>query len=229
MKKAVFNWSGGKDSALALQHILSENQYEVIALITTMDENTGKSFLHGIPKFILEKQAESIGIPLYTIEYALEKRNYEEKYLEAINQFKSMDVTAFIFGDIHLSNVRTYRESKLNPLGIEVVEPLWNQSSEQVISNFLKSGIQSTIVVTQSDKLERHYIGKLITQQLIDSFPAGIDPCGENGEYHSLSFAGGPFKYPIEFNLESIQEIAYDVNLANGETTQTYFWVATIS
>ena len=201
MKKAVFNWSGGKDSALALQKVLEEKEFEVIALLTTMNEETSKSSMHAIPLEILERQAESIGIPLFTVASSTELKNYEEKMSEAVQHFKQLGVKHFIFGDIFLSDVKAYRESKLHPLGIEVVEPLWEKTSQEVIDDFLRSGIKSKIIVTQADLLDESYIGKDLDEDLVKSFAKNIDVCGENGEYHTLSYAGGLFRKKVEFSI----------------------------
>jgi uncharacterized protein (TIGR00290 family) len=223
-KKAVFNWSGGKDSALALHLVLQDRSTTVVSLITTLDKETGKSFLHGIPVHKLQEQAKSIGIPLYVIEFSTQDRNYEKQYLSAVEHFKALGVTQFIFGDIHLSQVKTYREKHLNPLGIEVVEPLWDKSSAEVIQQFFESGIQAKIVVTQADKLNETYIGQVLNPSLVESFPIGIDPCGEFGEYHTFAFAGGPFKQSIHYPTERRIKSSYQVNLDNGETTFTDYW-----
>lgn len=139
MKKAVFNWSGGKDSALALQKVLEEKEFKVIALLTTMNEETAKSSMHSIPLEILKRQAESIGIPLYTVASSTALKNYDQKMSDAVHHFKELGVRHFIFGDIFLSDVKAYRESKLHPLGIEVVEPLWVKTSQEVIDDFISS------------------------------------------------------------------------------------------
>ena len=201
MKKAVFNWSGGKDSALALQKVLEEKEFEVIALLTTMNEETSKSSMHSIPLTILERQAESIGISLHPVVSSTALKNYEETMSEAVYHFKELGVKHFIFGDIFLSDVKAYRESKLHPLGIEVVEPLWEKTSQEVIDDFLRSGIKSKIIVTQADLLDETFIGKDLDADLINSFPKNIDVCGENGEYHTLSYAGGLFQKEVEFSI----------------------------
>ncbi len=227
-KKAVFNWSGGKDSALALYKILQQNEFEVIALLTTINEETGTSSVHSIPIEILQKQAESIGIPLYTVLFTKDLNNYDDKMRIAVNYFKEQNVTHFIFGDIFLADIKAYRESKLNPLGIEVVEPLWNKSPKQVMEEFLNSGIKSKIIVTQADKLGREFIGKDLDRSTINLFPNDIDVCGENGEYHSLSYAGGPFKNIVDFLiLKTVKEV-YNIKLENGEIKTYEYWQAEI-
>lgn len=227
-KKAIFNWSGGKDSALALQKTLEENEFEVVSLLTTINEENLKSSIHAVPLEILSRQAESIGIPLYTVLFAEDLKNYDEKMRRTIEHFKKQGVTHFIFGDIFLNDVKAYRERKLNPLGIEVVEPLWNRTSREVINDFLKSGIKSKIIVTQADKLDETFIGKELDINLISSFPNNVDVCGENGEYHTLSYAGGLFKNTIEFSISDIHQISYDINLDNGQTQTFQYWQAEI-
>ena len=217
MKKAVFNWSGGKDSALALQKVLEEKEFEVLALLTTMNEETSKSSMHSIPLEILERQAESIGIPLYPVVSSTSLKNYDSTMSEAVQHFKSLGVKHFIFGDIFLSDVKDYRESKLNPLGIEVVEPLWEKTSQEVIDDFLRSGIKSKIIVTQADLLDETYIGKDLDADLITSFPKNIDVCGENGEYHTLSYAGGLFKKEVEFTISKTIKTSFNFTLDTGE------------
>ena len=226
MKKAVFNWSGGKDSALALQKVFEENEFEVIALLTTMNEETSKSSMHSIPLEILERQAESIGIPLYPVVSSTALKNYDSTMSEAVQHFKELRVKHFIFGDIFLSDVKDYRESKLNPLGIEVVEPLWEKTSQEVIDDFLRSGIQSKIIVTQADLLDETYIGKDLDADLINSFPEDIDVCGENGEYHTLAYTGGLFKKAVEFTISETIKTSFNFTLDTGEKKTFEYWQA---
>lgn len=227
-KKAVFNWSGGKDSALALQKTIQENEFDVVSLLTTINENTLQSTVHSLPLEILNQQAKSIGLPLYTVLMSEDLKNYDCKMNDAVTHFKNQGVTHFIFGDLQLSNIKTYRENKLNPMGIEVVEPLWNKASSEVIDEFLKSGIKAEIIVTQADKLSKSFIGKVLDQDLISSFPDNIDPCGENGEYHTIAYAGGIFKDEIVFTLGEIREISYNIMLENGEIKTFNYWQASI-
>lgn len=227
-KKAVFNWSGGKDSALALQKTLQENEFEVIALLTTINQETLTSSIHAIPLKLLSKQADSIGIPLYTVSLSKNTKTYEEGMRDAVTHFKKQGVTHFIFGDIFLSDVKAYRESKLNPLGIEVVEPLWGKTSTEIMSDFLESGIKTKIIVTQADKLDQSFIGREIDRDFALSLPDGIDLCGENGEYHTLSYDGEIFKSKIDFIISETKHIAYDFKLDNGEMKSYEYWQAEI-
>lgn len=228
-KKAVFNWSGGKDSALALHKVLQENKFDVVSLLTAMNEETLTSSIHSIPLKLLVKQAESIGIPLYDVLFAKDLANYDEKMRETVDHFKKQGVTHFIFGDIFLEDIKAYRESKLNPLGIELVEPLWGKSSAEVMDEFLKSGIKAKIIITQAEKLDLEFIGKELDQNTVNSFPDGIDICGENGEYHTFSYAGALFKTEIDFTILKADKISYDIKLDNGRMKTFECWQAEIT
>ncbi|HLV46698.1 MAG TPA: hypothetical protein VKY32_06620 [Flavobacterium sp.] len=227
-KKAVFNWSGGKDSALALQKILGDDSFEVVALLTTANRVTQKSSVHSIPLELIERQAASIGIPLYTVFFAEDLSDYDQKMREAVAHFKAQDVTHFVFGDIFLADIKAYREQKLNPMGIEVVEPLWNKTSEEVMAEFLASGIRSKIIVAQEGQLTADYVGKDLSADLVQTFPEAMDVCGENGEYHTLAYAGGLFRYEILFTISKVERSEYEIGLDNG-TKKTYaYWQAII-
>lgn len=226
LKKAVFNWSGGKDSALALQKVLEGKEFEVIALLTTITAETNTSSIHGIPLELLKKQAESIGIPLYLVALTKNIKTYEDEMLKAVNHFKQLGVAHFIFGDIFLTDVKKYRESKLLPLGIEVVEPLWGETSLEVMDEFLKSGIKSKIIVTQADKLDQSFIGRDLDRSVIDSFPMNVDVCGENGEYHTFSYAGDLFKKTIDFAILETILITHEFKLDTGEIKKCDYWQA---
>lgn len=225
-KKAVFNWSGGKDSALALHQVLQQNEFDVVALLTTVNEATQLSSMHAIPHALLLKQAESIGIPLYPVFLPKDIQIYEQRMSDAAHHFKAQGVEHFIFGDIYLTDVRKYREDRLHPLGIEVVEPLWNQNSAEVIQDFFASGIKTTIIVTDASKLDETFIGKDISPTLIDLMPTEVDVCGENGEYHTFSYAGGPFKQVVDFNIIETQKQCYEFKLASGEEITCHYWQA---
>lgn len=227
-KKAVFNWSGGKDSALALQKILQDKEFDVVSLLTTINEDTLTSSIHAIPLKLIQKQADSIGIPLYPVLLSKDKKTYEQGMTEAITQFKKLGVRHFIFGDIFLADVKSYRECKLNPLGIEVVEPLWGKTSEEIMSDFLKSGIKTKIIVTQADKLGGDFIGMEIDNNFVRLLPEGVDLCGENGEYHTFSYDGAIFKSKIDFEIAKANRISYDFKMDTGVLQRFEYWQAEI-
>lgn len=137
-EKAVFNWSGGKDSALALYKAQQSEAYEIVSLLTTVNRDNARSSMHGIPVGLLRRQADSIGLPLYTIDLAPDgtMENYEEAMAAAVGHFRDTGADRFIFGDIFLHDVRSYREKQLSPYGITVVEPLWANLPRKSCGNF---------------------------------------------------------------------------------------------
>lgn len=211
---------------MALQKVLEGKEFEVIALLTTITAETNTSSIHGIPLELLKKQVESIGIPLYLVALTKDIKTYEDEMLKAVNHFKQLGVAHFIFGDIFLTDVKNYRESKLLPLGIEVVEPLLGKTSLEVMDEFLKSGIKSKIIVTQADKLDQSFIGRDLDRSVIDSFPMNVDVCGENGEYHTLSYAGDLFKTPFDFAILQTVLITHEFKLDTGEIKKCDYWQA---
>ena len=217
------NWSGGKDSAHALWRALNAGEFDVVALLTTINRETRLSTMHNIPMELLEEQSRSIGIPLDVVElrpkgdmdsYSAAMERVARKYLEA-------GVTHFIFGDIFLHDVRRYRERELEPLGIEVVEPLWGPSSREIIEAYLDSGFQTVVVTTENGGLGSEAIGRIIDRDFIGGLPDACDPNGENGEYHTFCFDGPIFKYPVPFKLGEPVTKSYDINLDDG-TTRTF-------
>lgn len=229
-KKAVFNWSGGKDSALALLSALRSNQYDIVSLLTTVNRDTKRSSMHSIPDHVLRAQADSIGLPLYMLELIPDgsMSDYEQGMHRAVNHFKTLGVTHFIFGDIFLHDVRSYREKQLAPYGMEVVEPLWDRSSEEVMEEFLTSGLCTVVVTTQADILGKEFVGRIIDRDFVASLPAGVDICGEQGEYHTLCFEGPLFARPVAFQLEEPYLFSHEVGLEDGSVKTYSYWFAGI-
>lgn len=225
--KAVFNWSGGKDSALALHKILQSGEYEVSALLTMIDKRKRSSF-HAIPLALLERQAESIGIPLRVVETGTPDglSDYAAVTRQAAARFREEGVSAFIFGDVSLHDVRVYREQILSPEGISVVEPLWHLSPEQVMEEYFSSGLRSVIVTTTASALGEEYVGRSLTRELVESFPPGVDVCGENGEYHTFCHDGPLFSFPVPFRLGTPSPGQLSIRLADGREQAFSYWYA---
>lgn len=226
--KSVFNWSGGKDSAFALYKVLQSGLYDVVALLTTVNSSSSRSTMHDIPLDLLKRQASSIGIPLYVVNLspASGMDEYNKAMSDAVFHFKEQGVTTFIFGDIFLYDVRKYREDALRPLGIDVLEPLWDKSSREVMEEFLQSGLKTIIVTTTATVLGREYIGRHIDESLIKDLPESADVCGEQGEYHTFCYDGPIFSHPVTFTLGQPYEKSFPIKLDDG-TEQTFsYWFA---
>lgn len=225
-KKAIFSWSGGKDSALALQKILQENQFEIVTLLTTISKN--KSSVHAIPISVLQQQANSIGIPLTTITVDENLSNYCDRIKQTLTNLKQQHITHIIFGDLSASENKIFREKLFHPLGIEIIEPLYHKTSEEIITDFLQSGIKAKIIVTKENLLHKSYIGKDLCNELIKNLPPHVDVCGDQGEYHTIAYKGGIFKTPIHFTITSTKKVCYKIKLANNQIEEHYYWQAII-
>ena len=221
--KAVLNWSGGKDSAHALYKILKEDEYNIVSLLTTINKSTELSTMHNIPLELLKVQSERLGIPLKIVGLTPggNMNEYNDAMKIVVNEFKSQGVTHFIFGDIFLHDVLSYRKQQLEPLGITVVEPLWGISSQKVMENFLETGLKTLIVTTMANGLGKSAIGKIIDKDFIASLPASTDPNGENGEYHTFCFDGPIYESPIPFAMGVPYSKSFDIGLDDG-TVKTY-------
>lgn len=228
-RRAVFNWSGGKDSALALQTVLREDRYEVVSLLTTVDASNDRSSMHGIPAELLRMQADSIGLPIRIVPTGKGIEDYERAMAEAVGDFVARGAEHFIFGDIFLQDARAYRERQLKPYGVTVVEPLWGQGPERIMAAFLASGLETVVVTTDASCLGADWIGRTIDGTFRDDLPDGVDPCGENGEYHTFCHAGGMFRYPIPFRLGGPVRRSYTVTLEDGAVKSYAYWFAALT
>ena len=229
--KAVFNWSGGKDSAHALWRAMRSERYEIVALLTTVNRSTLRSTMHGIPTELLRAQADRIGIPLHTVDLTPkgDMEDYSAAMDRAVRRYREEGVTHFIFGDIFLHDVRTYREKQLAPYGIEVIEPLWGRTSGQIMEEFLASGLETVIVTTTADVLGREFIGRRIDAKLVADLPEGVDPCGENGEYHTFCYGGGMFRTRGPFTLGAPMQQSYPVMPDDGTERFYTYWFADLN
>lgn len=229
--KAVFNWSGGKDSALALHKVLKEGEYEVVSLLTTVNRDSRRSTMHAIPESLLHKQADSLGIPIYIVDLTPrgDMDDYEDAMLKAVRHFKCLGISDFIFGDIFLHDVKSYREKQLQPYGINVIEPLWGKGSEEIMADFLASGLQTILVTTMADKLDQSFISRHIDKTFISDLPSDIDVCGENGEYHTFCYNGDIFSYPVPYNLGIPEKRTYTFTLDDGSQKDYSYWFANLN
>lgn len=200
-KICIFNWSGGKDSTLALHYVLQDPSIEIRYLVTTVTEKYNRVSMHGVREALLIAQAESIGIPLYQIRLGEmpDMETYDQSMAFHLNQFRREGITHSIFGDIFLEDLRTYRENKLNEIGLSAIFPLWKKNTRDLIHEFLSLTYKTIIVCTQND-LET-FCGEVVSSTLIDALPPNIDPCGENGEFHTFAFEGPIFQNKIPFTI----------------------------
>ncbi len=198
--KAVFCWSGGKDSSLALHTILKEDSFDIVALLTTLNYHFKRISMHGIREDLLNLQAASVGIPLEKV-WVAEGNNaeYERVMEEKMLAFKNTGVTHVIFGDIFLEDLRSYRENNLAKINLTAVFPLWKKDTNKLIKEFWQEGFETITCCINNKTLDESFLGKIINTGFINRLPAAVDPCGENGEFHSFCYKGPLFKKEITF------------------------------
>jgi uncharacterized protein (TIGR00290 family) len=198
--RAFFNWSGGKDSALAL-YTAQEDGMPVEALVTSINKSAERVSMHGVRRELAARQAAAIGLPLHTIEVPEMPgmQVYEAAVQKKHRQLKRKGFTHGIFGDIFLEDLRAYRENLLAKDGLECLFPIWKWDTKQIIQQFEELGFKAIIVCVNSAYLDQSCCGKLLDASFITNLPPGVDPCGENGEYHSFVFDGPLFSQPISF------------------------------
>lgn len=201
MDKAYINWSGGKDSSLALYHILQQKKYSVDQLLTSVNAVHNRISMHGVRRELLQAQAASLGIPLTTIELPEQPgmNEYEAILNRKVNELKQEGFEYTIFGDIFLEDLRQYRENKLKEVGITALFPLWKMDTRQLINEFMELGFKTIVVCVNEKYLDKSFCGRIIDEQFIKDLPANVDVCGENGEFHTFVFDGPIFQTPITF------------------------------
>lgn len=199
MTSCIFNWSGGKDSALALYHCLNNPELNIKYLVTTVNDAVDRISMHGVRTELLVQQAESIGIPLYQIRLpempGMEA--YDTIMRTHLERFKSKGITHSIFGDIFLEDLKKYRDKRLTEVGLAGIYPLWKRDTRELISEFLSLGF-GTVIACVQERLKA-FVGQEIGEDLINRLPADVDVCGENGEFHTFVFKGPIFKKPINY------------------------------
>ncbi len=199
MEQAVFCWSGGKDSALAFYELAKDSRYKVVSLMTTVTADYDRISMHGVRRSLLQQQAKNLDLPVYEIPISKASSNeeYETKMAAALDHFKAKGVLTVVFGDIFLGELRKYREGNLARVGLKALFPIWHRDTGELSRTLVSSGFKAITSVIDTRKLDKKFAGRLIDNQFLDELPQGVDPCGENGEYHSFVFDGPIFKSPI--------------------------------
>lgn len=197
--QCIFNWSGGKDSSLALYHALQDDSLEIRYLVTTINDAVNRVSMHGVREELLIIQADCIGIPLYQIRLPEMPgmAEYDAIMAKHLKQFRSEGITHAIYGDIFLEDLKSYRDTRLAEVGMTGIYPLWKRNTTELINEFLDRGFGTVIACTQERLGD--FAGKEITRELIAALPEDVDVCGENGEFHTYAFKGPIFKEPIAY------------------------------
>lgn len=204
MDRAYFNWSSGKDSALALYHAVRSGEFSVEALFSVVKAGSGRVSMHETGVGLLERQAEAVGIPLVLLSFDPEgpAEDYRAAMAEQAGRFRAQGLTTALFGDLYLEELRKSREEKCGKMGIKAAFPLWHMPQKEMMAQFIGLGFRAVVTCVDGRVLTEDFLGRVIDEDFLRGLPAGADPRGENGEYHSFVFDGPIFSHPVGFQAK---------------------------
>ncbi len=201
----LLSWSSGKDSAWALHVLRRRADVRLVGLVTTINETFDRVAMHAVRRGLVEAQAAAAGLPLWTVPLPWPCPNavYEERMAELVRRARDAGVTCLAFGDLFLADIRAYRERQLAGSGIEPLFPLWTtpEQTASLASTMLAAGLRATLTCIDPRRLEPSFAGRVFDEGLLADLPAGVDPCGENGEFHTFCHAGPMFDRPIDVRV----------------------------
>jgi uncharacterized protein (TIGR00290 family) len=206
LRPVVLSWSGGKDSALALHALSKTPGVQVEALLTTITRDFDRISMHGVRRALLEAQAASLGLPLWPnfISKGASNAEYEASMAEAFAACRARGIDTVAFGDLFLEDIRAYRDRLLAAHDMQALYPVWRRDTDRLIREFLELGFKTAVVCVDPKQLDPAFVGRVIDEQFLADLPPGVDPCGENGEFHTFVFDGPIFAEPVRFSFGEI-------------------------
>jgi len=202
------SWSSGKDSALALHDVLRDDDVDVVGLLVTMNATHDRVAMHAVRRLLLQQQAEALGLPLHLVAlpWPCPNEDYERLMADAIAAARDDGVDTMVFGDLFLADIRAYREQQLAPTGITPLFPLWEQPTRPLAERMLEVGIDAVLTCVDPARLDPSYAGRRFDRALLDELPADVDPCGENGEFHTFVVDSPDFGAPLDVAVGEVVE-----------------------
>lgn len=197
--RVALSWSGGKDSCMALAELQREGRYAVAGLLTMVTREYDRVSMHGVRRQLLERQAESLGYPLHPVflSRGADNAEYEDRMKEALARLGESGVTAVAFGDLFLQDVRAYRERLVAEAGFQAVFPIWGRETGSLARTFIEAGYRAIVTCVDPRVLDPSFAGHMIDGDFLRRLPPEVDPCGENGEFHSFVVDGPIFRAPV--------------------------------
>ena len=204
--KILVSWSSGKDSAWMLHVLKQDAAVEIGGLLTTMNEEFDRVAMHAVRRRLVEAQAEAAGVPLRTVPLPWPCTNdeYESRMRAAVSQAVSEGFTHVAFGDLFLEDVRKYREERLAGTGLTPLFPIWGIPTDQLATQMVESGLRSVLTCINPKHLDRSFAGRQFDRSLLADLPAGVDRCGERGEFHSFAWDGPMFNHPVTISVGEV-------------------------
>jgi uncharacterized protein (TIGR00290 family) len=208
LHRAVVSWSSGKDSAFALYEVRRQGLADVVGVLTTLNEAYERVAMHGVRDSLLDRQIAALGIPALKVMLPNPCSNevYEARMRDACAQLVGQGITHIVFGDLFLEDIRAYREKQLAETGLTGIFPLWRRHTAQLARDMIDAGLVAHLVCVDPKKLRKEFAGRRFDAQLLRDLPAGVDPCGENGEFHTVVTAGPMFEAPIDVAIGQVVE-----------------------
>jgi uncharacterized protein (TIGR00290 family) len=208
LKRVALSWSSGKDSAWSLHLLRQDPAIEVVALITTINQEFDRVAMHAVRRRLLELQAKSAGLPMWTVPlpWPCSNQQYEERMREICARATREQVEAMAFGDLFLADIRAYREKQLAGTGLQPIFPVWQIPTRQLAQDMIDAGLRAKITCVDPKVLAREFAGRDFDASFLADLPEGVDPCGENGEFHSFVYDGPMFRKPVPVQVGEIVE-----------------------
>lgn len=206
LETVLMSWSGGKDSSIALYEIQKAQNYRVAALLTTVTRDYDRISMHGVRGVLLERQAASLGLPLHQvlISKAASNEEYETKMAEAFSVYRENGIDSVVFGDLFLADIRQYRDEFLARHRMRGLYPVWMRDTTEFVRDLVKLGFKAVVTCVNAKVLSQSFAGRLIDEEFVASLPPHVDPCGENGEFHTFVFDGPNFSERVKFSVGEI-------------------------
>lgn len=210
--KAIFNWSTGKDSALALHRTLAAGDLDVRWLLTTVNDEHDRVSMHGVRTELLQAQADALGLPLVQIRLpnTPTMEAYDAAMRNTLHQLREQGAEVSVFGDIFLEDLRAYREQKLAELGLRAVFPLWAHPTDTLVREVIDNGFKAVTTCVNTKYLGKEFVGRLLDDAFVRGLPPGVDPCGEHGEFHTFTFDGPIFARPVRVRTGNVVYRTYE-------------------
>jgi uncharacterized protein (TIGR00290 family) len=208
MKKVLLSWSSGKDSTWAL-HLLRQNpDVQIAGLVTTFNSEANRVAMHAVRRALVELQAERIGVPLWAVDLPSPCSNsqYQDRMRAVCQRAVAEGIAAMAFGDLFLQDIRDYRVRQLQETGIEPLFPVWGIPTGDLAQDMIAAGVKAKVTCVDPSKLAKFYAGCDYDRNFLASLPPGIDPCGENGEFHTFVYDAPPFSSAIEVRAGEVVE-----------------------
>lgn len=226
MKNTIISWSSGKDAAYALYKLQQSKEYTIHSLFCTLEETSQRVSMHGIHESLLDAQADSLGIPLQKLFLPkdLSMDAYGKIMKEELSIIKQHGISSFAFGDILLEDLKSYREKQLASINIETIFPLWGKDTEKLAKEIIDSGIKAIVVAINCNVLDDSFIGRKYDKEFLTDLPLKIDPCGENGEFHTFVYDAPNFRKPIKFKKGEVVKKEYSSDSENGTWDSSFLF-----